>query len=192
MVKLLEKAGCMQLRTAGICIGWLGVVGSVLFFICSVVVIANSGQNLDGMLKKTGFEQESHGTIKQFILLFAYIYMGASFLSCVASGLLIFGTMRDRHLMLLPWLTFSGLGVASSFINLLNAASGFLQSPKGGFDLCLASFTWVVQTYLYLVIYSLYKNIQTKNENGRDLVPSTEAAIPLQQNVPACGNYYKA
>ncbi|KAH8371545.1 hypothetical protein KR093_007958 [Drosophila rubida] len=187
MVKVLKKVGCLRLHTAGVVVGWLGVVGAFLSIIIAACLIGYADDFVTFMFRYLGAEPDpdTHSFFKKMIVMYSCIYLGAAIVSGVASGFLVYGTMKNRHLMILPWLVIHAIGIFANFLSLLGAAYAMFGGPIEktlNFFLAIASFS--LYLYLYIGIYSLYKYIQS---NG-DVAPRMHRPVP--SSVPQHNTIY--
>ncbi|KAH8397059.1 hypothetical protein KR215_008127 [Drosophila sulfurigaster] len=188
MVRPLEKAGCMELRTAGFIIGWLGVIGSVLLFCITAVTLEEADEVADYLTAENGKVAKSPDQLKAAVFVFGGILMGACILGAVISGLLIHGIKQNRHSMLLPWLVISTFSLVLSYFELLGALIDFVAGSHSFPLFFYQVISTGLNSYFYYVIYSLYTHIKTDTGKGRVLTPAQAAAVPLQ---PAYSNYEK-
>ncbi|XP_060659289.1 uncharacterized protein LOC132793391 [Drosophila nasuta] len=179
MVKPLEKAGCLELRTAGYIIGWLGVAGSVLILLIGLVGLGNpkifAGYNGSYSYKEN---------YEDVAAIYSVIFIVSAFVGLAIYGLVIYGIKENRHAMLIPYLILSGISAALSFLGVLLAAIDLVAGTHNVFSFAFTVFSCMFQLFIFRVMYSLYTNIKMNILNGRVLVPPSAAAVPLQQNVP--------
>ncbi|XP_034107915.1 uncharacterized protein LOC117570402 isoform X1 [Drosophila albomicans] len=191
MVKPLEKAGFLELHTAGLIIGWLGVIGSVLIFIIAAFTLGEADKIADNLAPENGEESGLHNQAEAAVSFLGVFLMGVCIMSAVISGLLIYGINKNRHSMLLPWLVLGTFGVVFSYFNLLAALFAFVAGPHNFLDFLYQVFSTALQSYFYYVIYSLYMRMKMDTGIGSELAPPPAAAVPYQQNDPAYSNYDK-
>ncbi|XP_041631718.1 uncharacterized protein [Drosophila kikkawai] len=158
---MLSSVCCMRLNTYGMVIGWLGVIFSIL----AVTLLS------------LGLAQANRAHISNLS-----VYLAVAVIHLLSSAMLVLGTVKKRHLLLLPWLTSSGVLLALNSIAqffhwvYLDTSPSLLALPALLFS--VAGF--VLQWYLYNGIYSLYKQIQAKRYSASaDFARQTEA--PLEQ-----------
>ncbi|XP_060655708.1 uncharacterized protein LOC132790958 [Drosophila nasuta] len=186
MVKPLEKACGMELRTAGLIIGWLGVFGNVLYFCMAAVAVTlvKAIKEAEYESAENGKEARSHDQAEAAATVIGGILMGASILGAVISGLLIYGIKQIRHSMLLPWLVLGALGIVFSCYQLLLCLWDFVAGSHNFQVFLFQVFSTGLCGYIYYVIYSLYTHMKKGSGKGRVLTPPRAAAVPLQQTVP--------
>ncbi|XP_051860384.1 uncharacterized protein LOC117570403 isoform X2 [Drosophila albomicans] len=187
MVKPLEKAGCLELRTAGLIIGWLGVFGSILYFCIATVTLVKAVKEADYVAAENGEVARSHDQTESVFVLGGTL-IGVLILGAVVSGLLIYGINQNRHSMLLPWLVLSTFSLVLSYFQLLGALFDFVAFSHSFPLFFYQVISTGLNSYIYYVIYSLYTHMKMDSGKGRVLTPAQAAAVPLQ---PAYSNYDK-
>ncbi|XP_062133598.1 uncharacterized protein LOC133843868 [Drosophila sulfurigaster albostrigata] len=192
MVKTLEKVACMRLQTAGVVVGWLGVVFSSLAIIITACAVGHSDK-IAGVISKILLDktdQHTHDTIQTFIVLYGSFYLGVCILHFLAAGFLVIGAMKNRHLMLLPWLVLNALGV---FLNILSLLLSTFDTDTDYFPYFfrfLATFIYsILYVYIYWGIVSLYHHIQMNKDAEHEM--TCRVAEPLPQNAPLYNVYSK-
>ncbi|XP_050340638.1 uncharacterized protein LOC126767067 isoform X3 [Bactrocera neohumeralis] len=145
---LVEKFCCFRLESTAKFFGWLGIIGTVLLTIISIVGIVNASE-LAAALQKQGLKI-SEGDIQ----LFLYIYIVSDLIGFAANICLILGTVQKRHNLVLVWLIVSALGIVFSIIFM------FLTSTYG--SLIGLAFT----IYLWIAMFSLCKGIKSERQTG--------------------------
>ncbi|KAH8397061.1 hypothetical protein KR215_008125 [Drosophila sulfurigaster] len=215
MVETLKKVACMRLQTAGVVVGWLGVVFSSLAIIITACAVGHSDK-IAGVISKTLLDktdQDTHDTIQTFIVLYGSFYLGVCILHFLAAGFLVIGAMKNRHLMLLPWLVLNALGIFLNILSLLLSTfdtdtdylpyffrffTTFIYSSEILCSLFLLfvninSYIWyslsVLYVYIYWGIVSLYHHIQMNKDAGHEM--TCRVAEPLPQNAPLYNVYSK-
>ncbi|KAH8371546.1 hypothetical protein KR093_007957 [Drosophila rubida] len=167
MVKLIERVACLRVRTVGLVIGWLGVVGSILSAIITICILGNSDKFADYLQKTYRLSADSHDEIRAVIVLYGSIYLGAVIINGLISGLLVFGIKKNRHLMILPWLIANAIGMVLNILAFIQAVSAMFKGVPGGtFTFFFDIFCLALYVYIYWGIYSLYKHIQLNKFNG--------------------------
>lgn len=174
----------MRLNTAGVVIGWLGLVGSFILTIVLSVVLGYSDmivkQIMENM-KET--DPKAYDGIHMMLVVGCSIYLGIVVLNLLASGLLILGTIKERHLMLLPWLINSGISLVMSiifnFVGLITALSSGMPLELIP-SVMIAVLTLALQIYIFYGIYSLFKQIQLTRNEQRPLIQPRAESVPHQ------------
>ncbi|KAH8307567.1 hypothetical protein KR044_003009 [Drosophila immigrans] len=188
MVKLLEKFCCFRLHTAGMVLGWLGVAGALMPLIISVCAIGFADKIADAMTGAPN-DPNQHEKARSMIVILGTIYLCGAIIRGVVCGLLIFGTMKNRHLMLLPWLMLHGIGLALNALSLLASGLAMFASIQNIFAFFISILSFALYYYIYLGIYSLYKRIQADNNAGYEI--GRNAAAPVHQNAQPYARYGK-
>ncbi|XP_011204319.2 uncharacterized protein LOC105226894 [Bactrocera dorsalis] len=145
---VVEKFCCFRLESTAKFFGWLGVIGTVLLTIISIVGIVNAHE-LSAALQKQGLKI-SEGDIQ----LFLYIYIVLVLISGAASICLILGTVQKRHNLVLVWLIANAVGIVFSIIFMFLFSS---YSSLIGLALNI---------YLWIAMFSLYKRIKSERQTG--------------------------
>ncbi|XP_023161726.2 uncharacterized protein LOC111593285 [Drosophila hydei] len=186
---MLTRLCCMRLNTAGVVLGWLGVVGSLLGVILVSTVLGYADVITQRVLENMKNGGASYDEIHLVIVIGCSVYLGIILLNLLSSAMLVLGTMKERHLMLLPWLINSAVGLVFSILYHLAIVTATLTSGSNfGSALGVLIPTFVVlglQIYIYYGIYSLYKQIQRTREQQRPLITATQG-----MEVPNQGNTY--
>ncbi|KAH8261562.1 hypothetical protein KR044_011188 [Drosophila immigrans] len=174
---LLQKVGCLRLHTAGVVVGWLGVAGALLTIIISGYLIGFADSSADYLISAIGVRSnpESHEGIGTVIVVYGCIFLGGAINSGLAAGLLVFGTIKNRHLMILPWLVVHAFGIF--FTGLLILIASYVELTL----MFLAGLLYLaLYCYIYLGIVSLYKQIQMKNDVENEM--TRIEAVPVEKN----------
>ncbi|XP_060653503.1 uncharacterized protein LOC132789474 [Drosophila nasuta] len=182
----------MRLQTAGVVVGWLGVVFSSLAIIITACAVGHSDK-IAGVISKTLLDrtdQDTHDSIQTFIVLYGSFYLGVCILHFLAAGFLVIGAMKNRHLMLLPWLVLNAIGI---FLNVLSLLFSTFDTDSDYFPYFLRFFATFLYSILYVYIYwgivSLYHHIQMNKDAGHEM--TCRVAEPLPQKAPLYNVYSK-
>ncbi|TDG47869.1 hypothetical protein AWZ03_005650 [Drosophila navojoa] len=183
---MLTRLCCMRLNTAGVVLGWLGVVGSLLGVILVSTILGYADVIAQGMVGNKTTVQ-SYDEVHSAIVIGCSVYLGIILLNLLSSALLILGTMKERHLMLLPWLINSAVGLFLSIVsNIIVLGASISAGTDFGRVLAAMIPTALIlalQIYIYMGIYSLFKQIQQTREQQRPLMSDTQGmAVPNQGN----------
>ncbi|XP_030561069.1 uncharacterized protein LOC115762837 [Drosophila novamexicana] len=185
---MMERVCCMRLSTAGVVLGWIGVVSSFVLTILLATILGNADVIARSIVGNMTEDAVKYDEIHMGLIVSCSVYLGIFVLNLLASGMLILGTMKERHLMLLPWLINSGVGLIFSiiyhFVVLILALTG------GQIDrivpVLIVTFIGLgLHIYIYCGIYSLFKQIQLTREQQQPLINQSQGA-----DVPAQGNSY--
>ncbi|XP_062131855.1 uncharacterized protein LOC133842670 [Drosophila sulfurigaster albostrigata] len=179
MVKPMERAGCLELRTAGYIIGWLGVAGSVLCLLLGLVGLGNP-RIFTGAVESSKYSEDYEAVAA----IYSIIFIVSAFVGFAIYGLVIYGIKENRHAMLIPYLILSGISVALSFLGVMMSALNLVSGTHDVIGFVFSVFSCMFQLFIFRVMYSLYTTIKMNILNGRVLVPPSAAAVPLQQTVP--------
>ncbi|XP_017865184.1 PREDICTED: uncharacterized protein LOC108615297 [Drosophila arizonae] len=184
---MLTRLCCMRLNTAGVVLGWLGIVGSLLGVILLSTILGYADVIAKGIVDKMQPEEATYDEVHSAIVIGCSVYLGIILLNLLSSALLVLGTMKERHLMLLPWLINSAVGLVFSIVYHLAL---FVAAFSSGADfghvlpaLIPTALILALQIYIYMGIYSLFKQIQQTREQQRPLITATQGmAVPNQGN----------
>ncbi|KAL7736846.1 hypothetical protein ACLKA6_015682 [Drosophila palustris] len=192
---MMQKMFFMRLNTAGVVIGWLGLVGSFL-----MIFLLSATLGFADVIAKTLIENmkikdaNAYDEIHMVIVVVASVYLAITALSLLASGMLLLGTMKERHLMLVPWLINSGLNMLFTSVNLLVGFAGLVSSPmpEPYINIFLFSATLLaLEFYIFYGIYSLFKQIQLNRDEQRPLIQSQAHAEAVPHQTNTYSNYTK-
>ncbi|XP_037716648.1 uncharacterized protein LOC119551394 [Drosophila subpulchrella] len=148
-VKMSNAIFWLQLRTFGLVVGWL----EVIFFTMSTIYWGSI--SLLEHYKRHEKSETGHAIRNSFYLAFNVSHL-------LSSSLLIFGTIRERHHLLFPWLINRGIVLFGSIMLTIyyikaNDSLPFLQ--------CLVFILF--NCFLFSGIYSLLNDIEASNELPR-------------------------
>ncbi|XP_037930606.1 uncharacterized protein LOC119665456, partial [Teleopsis dalmanni] len=154
----------------------------VLFSVCLANIDEVTKVVIDH-LNDTSIPEER---IHSGIVIISSLYVTINAINLIASILLIFGTIKERHLLLLPWLINSGVSLFFNglyFITILvlgiSVGSAFssvaVSIISGGISLALQIFIWYG-------MYSLFKQIQCGRDQRQYLLHHNRASYPSYTN----------
>ncbi|XP_055387568.1 uncharacterized protein LOC129616121 [Condylostylus longicornis] len=174
-----------RLNTAALFIGWVGGIIYLISAIVDIVCLANLDYIVDHFYNNTNNSipfpdipdnKTDLQTIKTVLLVVLIVYLVLHAQNALSSILLVIGTLKERHLYLVPWLINNGIyiwyfalvlvGMIIHLINLGAAAGDVILS------LVLSVFAFVINFYVWLSVYSLYKIFQSATDQQR-LIPQT-------------------
>ncbi|XP_034107919.1 uncharacterized protein LOC132793392 [Drosophila nasuta] len=171
---MLRSVCFMRLHTAGVVVGYLGLAGSIFIAIASACALGFAdviAKAVEESMKQP--DPKAHDEIHMMIVIFACIYLGSALISTMSSGMLIIGTMKNRHLMMLPWLVLNAIGLFSKIVYNLVLIYALYQAPmQFALIFVLSMLSLAFYAYIYAGIYSLFKHIQLSNDEQRPLVRS--------------------
>ncbi|KRF97577.1 uncharacterized protein Dwil_GK27541 [Drosophila willistoni] len=172
---MLKGMFCMRLHTAGTVIGWLGSIGSILL----IIVLSSVLINVDTIVCRISTNDHvDPDAAHMMIVTVCSIGLAIVLLNFLSSALLILGTMKNRHLFLLPWLINSGIALVFSVIQSLVVLALLAQSAPAApilMYIMMSGLGLALNIYIYYAILSLFKHIQ----NIRD----QESRVVLQPQV---------
>ncbi|XP_068147331.1 uncharacterized protein [Drosophila tropicalis] len=188
MAKLLNEVFCMSLHTAGLVIGWLGCIGSILlmFFIGAALLSADElarsfARDETDMFKPENESMQQREEHFHTIIVAVGIFCLISVIwSLITSILLIVGTKKNRASYLLPWLITTAIAMVLTFIYKVFLFIRLAGSSEMHYALVGYTLTLILNIYIFRGIFSLYKHIQEiqKEEQPLNLQVDNEAAYP--------------
>ncbi|XP_016940469.2 uncharacterized protein [Drosophila suzukii] len=172
---MLTSVFGMRLNTYGVVIGWLGVIFSFLATILLSVglgFVDEIAQQIVDTQKNTEMTLSEVRTV--LVILFS-VSLALKMINLLASAMLVLGTVKERHLLLLPWLINNGVMLAFAIITHIGLWAEIIGSSVPLFNalpiILLSVLVLVLGWYLYYGIYSLFKQIQASSEIQRPLIP---------------------
>ncbi|KAH8336845.1 hypothetical protein KR059_005453 [Drosophila kikkawai] len=198
---MLTSVCGMRLTTYGVGLGWIGLIFFFLAVILTSIALGNVDEIAQKMVKaqNTNLTEDQMRTGKGFINIFDIhvlnrspfatvlviilsIYLALQLINLLSSGMLIVGTLKERHLYLLPWLFNNGVAL---IFGLITQIGMFVQasSTAGMTSFILNILLYIfnilflaLSVYLYYGIYSLYKQLQRTSDLQRPLIPPQSSA----------------
>jgi len=174
-----------RLNTLGVVIGWLGTIFSMIGVVIWALALGNVSSITDAVVKNN--PDVSPDTIERAIIIVGSIYLVLIAINLIASIMLIVGTMKERHLMLLPWLINSGISLLFNFIYYIAVLINFINvgAPLGSilFTMIISGLFWGIHYMIWYAIYSLYKGIQAMREQQRVLLDHGKGNYPKYSNI---------
>ncbi|XP_075166631.1 uncharacterized protein LOC142238794 [Haematobia irritans] len=169
-----------RLSTVGIVIGWMNLIGSIFSTILFCVAFAR----LDDVMKIVQ-EQIEPGTIddvglRTAVIITLCVYLTVNVTNVIASSLLIVGTVKERHLLLTPWLVTTYIFIFYNVLNLIYmvyvAIAKSVPANQIAFPIIGATLSLVIQLIIWNAIYSLFKQIRATRDLQQRLLPTSSAA----------------
>ncbi|XP_034479491.1 uncharacterized protein LOC117785526 [Drosophila innubila] len=181
---MMNKMFFMRLNTAGVVIGWLGLLGSFVLTCVLSAILGYSDVIAKSFVEKMEVtDPNAYEEIHMFLVVVCSVYLAINVLNLLASGMLVLGTMKERHLMLLPWLINAGLSMLVNILYVMGGFIGLFASPMPEPYINIVLYTAVVlaiQIYIFYGIYSLFKQIQQNSDQQRPLIQPQAEAVPHQ------------
>ncbi|XP_060653971.1 uncharacterized protein LOC132789751 [Drosophila nasuta] len=198
MVKLLKKVLCLGLRNAGLVIGGLEVVESVLMCFLLGSIVSNSDMFAEQLRDSWIPENEDKKEIfRVAVVVFGRIYLVETVINGVLSVLLISGIRKvrltskilylfnrvftlietqKRHSMILPWLILNAIDIFVSVVTLAVFFCGMCENIMGfWFFVLLKVLKLALYSYIHFAIYSLYIKIKMNEDTKHSEVEYTVA-----------------
>jgi len=165
---MLKSLCFMRLRTAGVFIGWCGLMGSALIIIGLSVLLGYSDKI------------EEIFTMSGFLPIVCGIYLAFTVLNLLASGLLLFGIIKDRHWLLPPWLINTSIHIVFSFSFVVITSYYMFSSPFGYHfpNIVFWILVLVVKSYFFCGIYSLFKQMKVEHDQQCPVIHLQDVYVP--------------
>ncbi|KAH8246574.1 hypothetical protein KR032_002837 [Drosophila birchii] len=175
---MLNSVCGMRLNTYGVGLGWIGVIFSFLAVILTSIGLGNADAIAQQIVKDSQNTKMTVDEVRTALVIVLSIYLALQVINLLASGMLIVGTLKERHLYLLPWLFNNGVTL---IFGIATQIGMFVQLSSVSFTSALPSILVSVVSialswYLYYGIYSLYKQIQRNSDLQRPLIPPQSSA----------------
>ncbi|XP_011188536.1 uncharacterized protein LOC105215989 [Zeugodacus cucurbitae] len=185
---MLNKYFCFRLETAAMIIGWFETIGSLLsvllFGFCLGYVDDIVKQIID---KAQENDQPNPDEIRHVLVIGFVFFIVLSAINLFASICLLLGTIKERHLLLLPWLLNSLVSLLFCFIY-YTLLIDYVISRDISFSSVFGSILpiilgLVLKIYTWLAMYSLFKNIRNNREQREQLLRPTGGLYPSYTNM---------
>lgn len=160
----------MKLRTAGLIVGWLGLVASVITISCKIHRLTqyelyqheNENETISNY-DDNNFEEEQH----QRSYIRDVIFLSTSIINGVVTAMLINGIMSNKHRFLLPWLIVKGstLIIVIPLGLLIFIGASLSNEPNHITASTVILLVIGVCSWCWLAIYSLYKEMRGNKTN---------------------------
>merc|ERR1712083_854080 len=149
--KLANCCACISLKTGTLIIGFLNLIGSLIFIPVSIALMAGTDAFVDQMRQMLG--QSAHydrQTIASGILIAGLIlFVGAIISSCLVHG------ARTRNISLMkPWIVLTAISLV---LNIISMALSLFVNPLSAVT---SMAPWALNTYFFLVVLSFKKEIE--------------------------------
>ena len=165
----------IRLNTAGVIIGWIGAVLSLLTIVLISLALGYLDELVKSIVEQANDPNFDAATARTVLLIGLCIYLTTNAINLVASALLVAGTVKERHLLLVPWLLNAGFSLLLSciyFVGILTTSAPFASMLP---SLIFGGIGLVFNFYIWYAIYSLYKQIQATRDQQQRLIPATSA-----------------
>jgi len=159
---MVQKFFCWELLTAGLIIGWLGVLESIPSIVSSALMLAN----VDTYFDPSKFPDYDPAVMRQVVINIMGTNIAFNVIDLLASGMLIVGTIKKNRLFLLPWLVNTGLSLLFFIIvTIIVTVCVFTTSDHDTFisAIIVATVCIIVTafySYVWNAIHSLYKHFR--------------------------------
>ncbi|CAD7012290.1 uncharacterized protein LOC101454486 [Ceratitis capitata] len=183
---MLKKFFCFRLETAAMIIGWVETIGSFL----SILLFGFCLGYVDEIVKQIiesapADEQLNPDEIRKVLIVGFVAFIVLSAINLVASVCLLLGTIKERHLLILPWLFNSLISLLFGFIYYIILVAGSLSiSFSSGIGTLLSiSISLALHIYTWLAMYSHFKNIRNNRDQQEQLLRPAGGAYPSYTNI---------
>uniref|UniRef100_D3TLS1 Hypothetical conserved protein n=1 Tax=Glossina morsitans morsitans TaxID=37546 RepID=D3TLS1_GLOMM len=177
----------LRLSTVGMVVGWLNLVGGLLSTILLSIALTRVDDIVDAIYKSIGPDSDLDAVdIRLIVLIAISVYLTTSLANVISSMLLLIGTVKERHLLLAPWLINAYIFI---FFNAVNFAymifvSIFKDVPVNVAipTLLYTGISLIIQIVIWNAIYSLYKQIRANRDQQQRLL--TAPTMPDYPRLP--------
>ncbi|EDW31649.1 GL10847 [Drosophila persimilis] len=170
---MLTKVLGMRLNTYGVVVGWLGAIWSFLAVILISTALGFADEISEEIAKNSQDPNMTAIQIRTLLVIVLSVFLALKVINLLSSALLVMGTVKERHLLLLPWLINSGITLAFTIIStvlLWVEAIGSSPVAEALSVVFVSGGLVVLWWYLYYGIYSLFKHIQLTSDQQRPLI----------------------
>ncbi|KAL9916816.1 uncharacterized protein LOC119635878 [Glossina fuscipes] len=178
----------LRLSTVGMVVGWLNLVGGLLSTILLSIGLTRLDDIVDAIYKSIGPDSDLDSVdIRLIVLIAISVYLTTSLANVIASMLLIIGTVKERHLLLAPWLINAYIFIFFNAVNFVYMifVSIFKDVPVGVAipTLLYTGISLVIQIVIWNAIYSLYKQIRANRDQQQRLL-TAPTTLPDYTRLP--------
>ncbi|XP_033250766.1 uncharacterized protein LOC117189817 [Drosophila miranda] len=145
----------------------LGAIWSFLAVILISTALGYADKISEEIAKNTKDPNMTAIQIRTLLVIVLSIFLALKVINLLSSALLVMGTVKERHLLLLPWLINSGITLAFTIIStvlLWVEAIGSGPVAEALSVVFVSGGLVVLWWYLYYGIYSLFKHIQLTSD----------------------------
>ncbi|XP_054736503.1 uncharacterized protein LOC129243482 [Anastrepha obliqua] len=182
---MMQKFFCFRLETAATIIGWLGSVGSLIAVVVLGLCLGYIDDIVEKVMESAPVNEKLDPNRIRTILTVAFVaFLVLNAINMFASVCLILGTIKQRHLLLLPWLLNTGISLlfaVTYYVLLIVDAVQISFSSNIGL-IIFVSLNLALNIYIWLAVYSHFKNIRNNSEQRQQLLPPRDA-YPSYTNI---------
>jgi len=166
---MLDTFLCFELQTAGVILGWLATVKSLLYLIVTSFTysyipgyINGTINDLNNITNATVPDAGYINTSATIVQGLAVAFIALTAVDFIASVLLLYGTVQSKRLLLLPWLVENGFQLLYSILSTIIIVFAVASNTEdigwsGGVFMFLACFVPIAfSLYCWSAVYSLY------------------------------------
>ncbi|XP_065367315.1 uncharacterized protein LOC135960051 [Calliphora vicina] len=165
----------IRLSTVGVVVGWFNLIGAVFSTILLIVAFTRIDEVVQ-MIEEQ-MKDPNNVDIRTAVIIALSIYLTVSLANVFASAMLIVGTVKERHLLLTPWLINAYIFIFFNVLNFIYMTYVSIVSsvPIGSmiFAIVAAGLSLVFQCTIWNAIYSLYQQIRANRDLQQRLLPTT-------------------
>lgn len=154
----------MSLRTAGLVLGGLHIVLSIVLFVLGINALLYYEANETSLLRSFS-RSEIDAEIRAVYSALVYMILWA-----IASILVVIGTLKKSHLLFLPWLVLGAIFLIVAMPGIL-LASFYYMFVLPTMALILLAFGVLIGLFLYsyIAIYSLYEELRESKREREEI-----------------------
>jgi len=168
MVKLNTCCGCATLRTGSLIIGWLGIVGFILYGVKLPVSFSGAEEAIDqNQITCDGriCTDEEKIEMKTVLKITVIITLIACAIGLLVNILLVIGVVKRTSQLICVWLVVSIIGMAGSVFVFVRALVNGFGGQGDQFIVAVSSVVEIIVTiYCVVVVYSFKQEIVSNPE----------------------------
>jgi len=168
---MLESFFCFELQTAGVILGWLATVKSLLYLIVTSFTYSYIPEYINATINEVNnitnqtipADEGLIGTSATVLQGLAVAFIALTAIDFISSVLLLYGTVQGKRLMLLPWLIENGFQLFYTILSTIivifavSTANPERVGVSGGMFMFVIFFIPILfSLYCWSAVYSLY------------------------------------
>lgn len=178
----------LRLSTVGMVVGWLNLIGGLLSTILLSIALTRIDDIVSAIHRSIGNNSDLDTVDMRLIVIIAIsVYLTTSLANVIASMLLIVGTVKERHLLLAPWLINAYIFIFFNAVNFVYMifVSIFKDVPINVAipTLLYTGVSLAIQIVIWNAIYSLYKQIRANRDQQQRLL-TAPTTLPDYTRLP--------
>merc|ERR1711944_258306 len=153
--KLANCCACISLKTGTLIIGFLNLVGALIFIPISIALMAGKDAFVDQMRQMLGQRANyDRQTIASGILIAGLIIFVGAIIATIISSCLVHGARKRNSTLMKPWIVLTAISLV---LNIISMALSLFVNPLTAVT-SLAP--WALNAYFFLVVLSFKKEIE--------------------------------